>query len=546
MPSMATFPPPAGPVPVRVRRSRGAGAGAPPVFAVLLLLAAAGAGAAEVPEAFRVLPHLSSPHRGSLNVTWYTTGPEPGRLFLTGPDGTREFESVPEERPELTYSALEESERARFPDMFANRVHRHRVFLDALAPDTVYRYAVEQDGDRYDNEFRTAPEKPRRIRLCVFADSETDPEGRTTHRGWPAGPQAEGSTGRPEGNDRYLLTETDGFRRNLEIMAGRDPDLLLVAGDIVQGGGYQRAWDEFFFHLAGKFGDLMGRVPLVAAPGNWENFGARNGGYEPAAVASARRKFAAYFDGPDNGHGPHRNFYHRIDYGPVTVITLDSSNALPDGTDNDSNIHIDASAYPGDDLVDAAPGARMWDWCLEQLADARAKGQVIFVQFHHIPYSGGTHSLPNSIPGSTGQAGYVMRAYTPWFQKHGVAAVFCGHNETFEWSSVGDVQFFDAGVGGDGLGAPIDGQDPRRANPWRRWTAFYDEPEMWEGKRLVRGGIHYGHLEVDVEKVDGRWRVTYTPVHAFPLTGADGGVTGSERREAAAPWSHFPGRPPSS
>ena len=137
---------------------------APFIFSVLLLLAAAGSGAAEeLPAAFRVLPHLSSPHRGSLHVTWYTTGPEPGRLVLTGPDGTREFASEPEEKPELRYSGLEESERAQFPDMFENRVHRHRVRLDALAPDTVYRYAVGQGGDRYDNEFRTAPENPRKL-----------------------------------------------------------------------------------------------------------------------------------------------------------------------------------------------------------------------------------------------------------------------------------------------------------------------------------------------------------------------------------------------
>lgn len=511
------------------------------VLAIVLALAPVKGRASEVSDSFRVLPHLSSPHRGTLSITWYTTGPVSGRLFLNGPEGPKEFASQPEEMPELRYSELEETEREQFPDMFENRAYRHRIHLDALAPGSVYHYAVEQGGARYDNRFRTAPADAGRIRLAVFADSETDPEGRTTRRAWSAGPQTEGSTGRPEGADRYLLTETDGFSRNLEIIAARDPDLILVAGDIVQGGGYQRAWDEFFFHLAGKFGDLAARVPIIAAAGNWENFGARNGGYEPAAVAASRRKFAAYFDGPDNGHVPHRNFYHRIDYGPVTIITLDTSNALPDGTDNDSNIHIDASAYPGDDLVDAAPGSRMWDWCLDQLADARKKGQIIFVQFHHIPYSSGNHSLANSVPGSTGQSGLVMRAYTPWFQKYGVAAVFCGHNEIFEWSSVGGVQFFDAGVAGDGLGTPLDRRDPRRGNPWRRWAAFHDEPELWDGKKLVRGGVHYGHLEVDVEKVDGRWRVTYTPVHAFPLTNAEGHVTGTERRQAAPPWSHFPG-----
>jgi hypothetical protein len=290
--------------------------------------------------------------------------------------------------------------------------------------------------------------------------------------------------------------------------------------------------------MAGKFDDPLGSIPLAAAIGNWENFGARNGGYEPWAVAASRRKYAAYLDGPSNGDKNHQNFYHRIDMGPVTLITLDSSNGLPDNTDNDSNRNIDAAAYPGRDLVDAAPGARQWTWCLKELADARAKGQVIFVQFHHIPYSGGGHILPTTVEGSSGQAGLVMRAYTPWFQKYGVSAVFCGHNESFEWSAVGDVQFFDAGVAGDGLGRPIDDRDPRRLNPWRRWTAHFDEPELWAGPQLVKGGKHYGHLEVEITREAGKYKVTYQPVHSFPVTGDDGKVTRFERRPAGPAWSH--------
>lgn len=463
--------------------------------------------------------------------------------MLRGGGKKSAFQSAPKLMSRLEYSKLELSEKDSFPDMFHNRNYKHQVLLSGLKPNTSYSYTVSQALARYSNSFYTAPDRSlqRPIRIVAFADSETDPEGRTTRREWEPGPQAPGSTGRPKGMDRYLVTETEGFAQNIRMIKRRKPDLLVLSGDIVQGGGYQRAWDEFFFHMAGKFDDPLGSIPLVPAIGNWENFGARNGGYEPAAVAASRRKFAAYFDGPPNGEPNHQNFYHRVDFGPVTLITLDSSNGLPDNSDNDSNKNIDAALYPGSDLVDAAPGGRQWQWCLKELADARAKGQVIFVQFHHIPYSGGGHILPTTMPGSSGQAGLVMRAYTSHFQKYGVSAVFCGHNESFEWSALGDVQFFDAGVAGDGLGRPLDDKDPRRANPHRKWVAHFDEPELWAGSQLVRGGRHYGHLEVEVRREGDRFRVSYQPVHSFPLTTKEGRVYGFERRTAGPAWSHLAG-----
>jgi hypothetical protein len=96
-----------------------------------------------------------------------------------------------------------------------------------------------------------------------------------------------------------------------------------------------------------------------------------------------------------------------------------------------------------------------------QLRDARRKGQVIFVQFHHPPYSAGWHSLPLTMQGSSGQSGVPMRAYTPLFDEYGVAAVFSGHNESFEHSVVQGIHFYDVGVAGDGFGIPLDSTNAR-------------------------------------------------------------------------------------
>lgn len=484
---------------------------------------------------FRVLPYLQEPSSTGIRINWFTTKNEPGVIRITSNSGGSAIEqtSEPLAMPETLYSPLEETERPLYPDMFANANFKHTIKLDGLRPGTTYAYTVQQGSSTFNAIFHTAPtaETANRVRIIAFADSETDSEGRDTYRTWAPGKQHPESTGRPEGVRDYLLTEAEGFRENLRVIDARQPDLVSLAGDIVQGGGYQRAWDEFFFQTAGKFGTLMTHTPMLLAMGNWETFGARNGGYDPAAVHASRKKSLAYIDGAPNNNPKYQNAYYRTDYGPVTLLTLDSCNGLPDDTDFDTNINIDAATYPGDDMPDLNPGSDQWNWVMAQLKDARAKGQVIFAQFHHIPYSSGGHIIPVSMKDSSGQAGVPMRVYTPSFQYYGVTAVLCGHNETFERSLVGDVLFYDAGVAGDGIDPPEDEKDPRCKNPWQQWVASNDEPELWKGRQLVQGGRHYGHLEIDVVRAGDGWDVTLTPVQNFPVTDEDGKVVALERRE---------------
>jgi hypothetical protein len=173
------------------------------------------------------------------------------------------------------------------------------------------------------------------------------------------------------------------------------------------------------------------------------------------------------------------------------------------------------------------------------------------VQFHHVPYSSGTHAFEMSHPQSSGQGGNPMRQYTPMFEDLGVAAVFSGHSEMFERSFVDSnndgvgVHFYDVGVAGDGLrGGTIDSVTGLYGgnNPFSQWTADLDEPELWaqvtrDGQTfvtLLEGGRHYGHVEVDVERltnVDGFFaRMTLTPVHSFPILGPNSELIGYERR----------------
>lgn len=483
---------------------------------------------------FRVYPYLLNPSSEGVQITWFTETEVPGllKVWASGQQDTLTFQDVPQDMESLRYSELELSEQAQFPDMFANRNVKHTHLLAGFRPATRYEYEVIQGDASFRGHFTTAPERGAvtPVSFVAFADSETDPAGRSIYRSWATGSQHPASTGRPDTVRHYLLTETEGYIANLRAIKAEAPDFLMLSGDIVQGGGYQRAWDEFFFHNAGKFDTLLSSIPLLPAIGNWENFGARNGGYEPWAIAAGRAKYKAYFDAPPNNRPEYRNFYYRTDYGPITILTLDSSNGLPDSSDFDTNIHINAATYPADDLPDINEGSPQWNWTLEQLRDARQKGQVIFVQFHHIPYSSGGHSLPLTAERSSGQAGIPMRAYQPMFKAHGVVAVFCGHNESLEHSLVAGIHYWDAGIAGDGLGYSIDDLDPRRKNPYRQFVAHRDAPEHWQGRQLIDGGKHYGYLKVAVQPQEGGYVITMTPYYIFPLTDAEGKVSGTEKR----------------
>ncbi len=546
-------------------------------------------------EHFRVLPYLQSPSASGIRVTWFTEDGEPGRLTIRGPgiSGSRPHDVTGELQPTLAYTDAERSQQIPGLDpgswLLGADSYKHTVLIDGLRPGHRYSYSVRQERSTFTGHFRTAPTADdwRHLRLIAMSDQETEPLGRAQQREWAPGaggnarPSAEpGSTwDQVHGTTtlsgqrvlRYPLTEDEGLRRNLAVVEQRSPDAVLFTGDLVQGGGYQPGWDEFFRHMAGSSGDLLTSVPVVPAFGNWESFGAINGGYGSPAdrtpVVRSRAKFHAYFDAPGNGTPRHQDNYYRIDYGPLTILTLDSNNGEPDdsaasyppeekltgqqysGPGTDTQENFTRQQYEnsgGTDLSDYSPGSQQWNWVERQLIDARADGQLVLVQFHHAPFSSGEHGLPLNHVLTSGQGGTPMRVYHPLFERHGVAAVISGHSEMFERSFVdsnGDgtgVQYYDVGVSGDGLrGARRAGPTLDSAllnyNPYSQWTADQSEPERWTvvdgAPRLVAGGKHYGHLEINVDRVRGdRARITLTPVHLFPVLDEDLSVVRTERR----------------
>ncbi|MGF1525048.1 MAG: fibronectin type III domain-containing protein [Leptolyngbyaceae cyanobacterium] len=543
---------------------------------------------------FRVNPYLQQPSSDGMYFTWFTDENIAGTLAIEGPelDSPLVFSSTPSLESVLAYTNAEQAQEIEGLEqgswLLEGDNYKHTVDVTGLQPNTQYNYSVTVGDSVFDASFKTAPTADDwdSIRFIALSDSETQPAGRISGRDWQQGALADGSEARPDPvasqwaetfgttGDRllYALTETEGYANNLEIINSREPDFLAMPGDLMQGGGYQPGWDEFFRHNAGEFDSGLSEYPLLPALGNWENFGALNGGYgidEDGRFGPqfGRDKFHTYFDAPENGTPEHQDNYYRTDYGPITFLTLDSSNGEPDdsrdnyggegqppqisgleftepGTDTQQNFTREQyEAEGGTDLADFNPGSPQWNWVIEQLEDARAKGQIIFVQFHHAPYSSGTHGFPMNHERSSGQGGTPLRQYQPLFEEYGVLAVFSGHSEMFERSFVdedGDgvgVTYYDVGVAGDGLRGEIrdDADEPLGYNPFSQWTADQNEPELWQEVdgvlQLVEGGKHYGHLEVNVDRLeDGLSEVTFTPVYSFPSLDSDYTVLGTERR----------------
>ncbi len=302
--------------------------------------------------------------------------------------------------------------------------------MTGLKPGTTYAYRVRQGTAQHGDCFRTAPDDGQPVRFIAIADSETEPESSTSPPvEWP--PSTGGN--RPAGIARYVADQTTGFRENLKVILSRRPDFVTISGDLAETGGEQRDWDEFWRHVAGDYGTLAGSVPIFPAIGNHENFAGPGGGYSAEGAEFATDKFLAYFETPSNGatNPKHRGRYYRIDYGPVSLITLDSSDGLPHQTASDTNHYLEGSNAP-----DFNPGSEQYRWLQAQLADAQQKSRFTFVQFHHTMYGSGPHSVPFGKPNFSGQSGIAMRIIQPLLFRYGVAAVIAGHDEVTERAMV--------------------------------------------------------------------------------------------------------------
>jgi hypothetical protein len=507
------------------------------VLTVLLLLIAVAPSRVQADPApqpvTEVLPYLQHPTDGGVTVMWVTSRAEPDVIAV---EGVGRFESSVTQADALRYTDWEIKQFLNGQDPGSPNLHR--VVIKGL--DAGKRYSYTRQSDGYRATLAGLPKRDADVRFVVYGDSETEPESTGKATVWPKpGDPSEAGQKRV-----YVVDQTEGYRANLAVIASREPAFIGIAGDIVETGGEQRDWDEFWRHNAGDLGQIASNVPIFAAVGNHENHHGPGlpGFYATAGSALATAKMRAYFDNPDNGsaRAEHAGRYFSYEVGAIKYISLDVTNGSPHRSDRDTNWYLvgdgetDAAGLAGE-VPDFNPGSPQHAWLERELADGKARFAFTFVQFHHVPYSVGPHGLP---PGEAAtqdtQSGVPVRVLTPLFKQYGVTAVFAAHDEMYEHSVVDGMHFYDAGIGGDGLRGPVTGPDGSAnlptTNEHQRFLAHADAPEVWDGKRLASGGKHYGHIEVDVTQTDGKWTARITPVYVFPLMNADGAVIGWERR----------------
>jgi len=544
---------------------------------------------------FRVPPYLQNPTSNGMTLIWFSNSDTPGQLEVRGP-GTYQsgtpFESIPYHALELSYP-LWESNRffgrknvalsyTRFPQkpvfiphlrrivplVYQVRAHhlftqyapappfRHRVRIKDLLPSTTYQYTIRQSTSLFSSNFTTAPTAKEPIRFIVYADSETEPESTGKHGKWP---DKEGKI-RP-----YLLDQTDGYKNNLAVIQSRKPHFIAIPGDLVESGGEQRDWDEFWRHNTSLDGQISiaSKVPFLATPGNHEYYESPIGDrYNQPGSQRAINRYQTYFEFPTNNspNAKQHGLYHRTDFGPVTMIALDVANDGPHKTDRDTNFFLlGEDDEQGGNAPAFKPGSTQYIWLEKQLADAQQRSAFTFVYFHHVPYSVGPHGWaagesiwidwwkfvsdflsidPPELLDT--QSGVPVRILTPLFMRYGVDAVFSGHDEMFERSELHGnertidglesphvIHFYDVGIGGDGLRGPQTGLH----NPHQAFLAHTHAPEVWQDSVLIDGGKHYGHLEVDILPArDGRWQAVMKPVYVFPVFDSHHNYLRSERR----------------
>lgn len=449
---------------------------------------------------FRVAPFVQDVRNGKATLVWFSRHATPGSARIAT-EGRLSQASAVRKACALDYHLAE------YPDVDRPRAppFRHTVTFDALLPGQQYEIDIRQGASQAAVSLRTATIDS--VHFVVYGDSETEPESTGAHARWTT----------PGSNDErsYLVDQTAGYAANLAVIAAKQPDFVAIAGDLVESGGEQRDWDEFWQQNAA----LAASVPILPARGNHEYFAGPGqlGGYADAQRAIA--KYESYFAKPP---------YYVHDHGSVALIVLDVNNGVPERAGTDTNWFLDNSA------PDWQAGSEQYQWLEQTLQKAQREKAFTFVMFHHAPYSSGIHGRP---PGTDKHqnfsSGQPLQSLTPLLHRYGVDAVFTGHDELYEHSQVvGEesltdgttatrkLHFFTVGIGGDGLR----GSDALAPNPHRTFLAHEDAPERWSsGGVLQEGGKHYGHLDVRVERIAaGRWQARFEPVYVLPVLNAAG------------------------
>ncbi len=304
---------------------------------------------------FRKGPYLQNVSQSSITLVWEVARKCSGEVRVWGRDFERTLPVAPGDADD---------------DM-------HELLIDGLAPGQRYRYQVTCQGSERGGEFSTGPEAGTPFMFVVLGDSRSNAgaHGRIVER-----------------------------VRNNEV-----PDFIVSTGDLVDDGGSERQWQEFFDIER----ELLADNVLFPSLGNHDRQGR-------GRTADSYRR---YFSLPENAPDPER--YYAFTYSSARFLILDSN------------------AYSFS-LTDQTA------WIESELQRARLDPDIehIFVSMHHPPFSIALHGGQEEL----------RERWTPLFERYGVTAVFSGHDHVYSRAIHNDIRYFVTG----GAGAPV---YPRSRSP---------------------------------------------------------------------------------
>jgi hypothetical protein len=260
--------------------------------------------------------------------------------------------------------------------------------ISGLSPDRDYDYTVAiQGGETVSGRLRTWPAETGKLTFFLIGDY-----------------------GKGNGEQRLLAA-----RMNTELQRARETGparFVLTTGDNIYGtplgfatlnsGNRDSHWRSRFFE---PYEAILKSIPFYPTPGNHDGDESEN-----------RDDMDVYLDNfffP--GGEPSR--YYQFNYGGYAdFFALDS-------TENSGS--------------DASPSSPQTQWLAQALAASRAPWKIVYM--HHPPYTAGPRHEP-----SLGR----LRHWVELFRKHGVQAVFAGHEHNFQYTRQDGIAYFVSGAGG--------------------------------------------------------------------------------------------------
>ncbi len=203
-------------------------------------------------------------------------------------------------------------------------------------------------------------------------------------------------------------------RAVVEAVAKERIDFVLNSGDLVDRGGVQAQWEQFFQIEK----PLLEKTPIIPAIGNHD--------------WSGRQYFRRYFM-LSRWTGDRR--YYTQDWGNLRILTVDAG-------------------------IECREGCDQFSFAERALAEGAQKGMLMMVQLHFPPYSSGAHGSNKA----------VQKPITDLARRYGVELVLTGHDHDYERTKTLDGTTF---VVTGSAGAPVRPVAPHRFTAHARTEPHY-------------------------------------------------------------------------